>query len=817
MSRFLGKERLMLSWPRISQRQAHGQRLPLLLRTCFSITLVIGLTCVIAPPRASAITMPGSGIPGGSTLTLWPLSFERNEGQAPEEVCFLSRADDVDLFLTENEIVLATEQSALRIQLIGTNHGLELVGLNQQAHRSNYFIGRDPTGWRTDVRHFEGVEYPSLYRGIDMFAWARQGSGWEMVFVVSPEGSPRTIRFQFSEAGSVRIEPNGDMAIDLGGGTYHIEGPIAYQEGSEGRSEVKCRYVVLKTDEIGIEVERYDRCAPLVIDPVLRYSTYLGGTESDEATSIAVDGCGNAYVVGETQSLDFPTLNPFQPQSKKAMPGCSDAFVTKFDAKGALIYSTYLGGSDSGGGPCVDRAEDVAVDVDGQVYVTGGACRPDFPVQFAWQPSFGGWCDAFVTKIDATGQRLVYSTYLGGSVGDAGNGIAIDASGNAYVVGETSGDDFPTLNALQQSWGGGPSDAFLTKLDAAGMGVYSTYLGGVWRDEAESVAVDSNGSAIVAGRTLSPDFPSQNPFQGSICGDYDAFVTKIDPAGTGYVFSTFLGGTSEDKSLGVAVDESSAAIYVVGHTSSADFPVVSAIQGALLGAEDGFVSKFDASGGLVYSSYLGGTGKDGLGGVAVDPSGNAFVIGAGDSTDYPTASPVQPASGGGYDVLVSVLVPDGSSFVYSTYLGGSASDGWGTNFRAPIAVDSFGNAYVAGITGSDDFPVDNPAQAVYAGGDWDAFVSVIDNGGGSFIPGPVGNTLMAVKNRSVPDIVFTWGDIAVATGYELYQHEIKSSPDWSLVATASTGSPPGLSISMPAEPLLFFKVAGTNCGVTGPK
>ncbi|MFC2173384.1 SBBP repeat-containing protein [Acidobacteriota bacterium] len=817
MFRFHREELVMPCWFKERARKERGRHLPFLLCAICGITLMLSLAGVIAPTRASAITMPGAGATGDSTFNLRPSSFERNDGQAPEDVCFFSRGADADLFLTENEVILASGPSVLRMRLVGANHSTGPIGLNEQPHRSNYFLGRDPTGWRTDVHHFEGVEYSSLYRGVDMVASVREEPGWEMVFVISPGGSPRAIRFRFAEAESVRIEPNGDIAIDVGGATYHVERPIAYQEGSAGRTEVQCRYVALKPDEIRIEVDRYDRRTPLVIDPVLRYSTYLGGIESDGARAIAVDGCGNAYVVGRTNSLDFPTRNPFQAQSKKTNVGCSDAFVVKFDANGALVYSTYLGGSQDSG-PCPETAEGVAVDVDGQVYVTGVACSPDFPIQSAWQPTIGGRCDAFVTKIDSTGQRLVYSTFLGGSVTDAGEGMAIDASGNAYVVGYTRGDDFPTLNALQPSWGGGPTDAFLTKLDAAGMAVFSTFIGGIGGEYAESVAVDSGGSAVVAGWTVSPDFPLMNPFQGSVGGGYDAFVTKVDPAGTGLVFSTFLGGTSEDRACGVAVDVSSAAINVVGYTSSADFPVVRAIQGGLRGALDGFVSKFDASGGLIYSTYLGGTAEEGLGGVAVDPSGNTFVMGWGDSTDYPTASPVQPASGGGNDILVSVLVPDGSSFVYSTYLGGSANDGEGMNFRPmSIAADRFGNAYLAGSTFSVDFPVKNPAQATHAGGSVDAFVAVIDNGGGSVIPGPVGNTLMAVKDTPGAAIVFTWSDIAVATGYELYQHEVKSDTVWSSVATASTGSPPGLPIPMPAEPLLFFKVAGTNCGVSGPK
>ena len=483
----------------------------------------------------------------------------------------------------------------------------------------------------------------------------------------------------------------------------------------------------------------YDHSKPLVIDPELVYSTYLGGDNFwDTANGIAVDPSGNAYVTGTTLANDFPTVNPFQATNKSPN---GTAFVTKFNATGtALVYSTYLGGS---GG---DKGAAIAVDSAGNAYLTGSTCSSDFPTAYPPQASRKGPCDGFVTKLNASGTSLVYSTFLGGSgtpanglspvLTDKGTGIAVDSAGSAYVTGGTWSTDFPTVNPIQGSGGG--EDAFLCKFSVDGKAlVYSTYLGGSNMDVGGSIAVDSSGSAYVVGSTLSVDFPLVNAFEG-LPGNYvseygTAFVAKLNPAGSALVYSTYLGGSVGEEGKCIAVDSSGNA-YVTGGTWSPDFPTVNPIETyqSKYGADNVFVTKFNAAGSaLVYSTFLGGSGclfnpgadncgDEGLG-IAVDPNGVAYVAGKTASTDFPTVNAIQTTkedtAGGGADFtgFVASLNAAGSALAYSTYLGGNA-----VAQANGIAVDSSGNAYVAGMSG-DNFPTVNPAQSSPG----DAFVAMI--------------------------------------------------------------------------------------------
>jgi hypothetical protein len=391
------------------------------------------------------------------------------------------------------------------------------------------------------------------------------------------------------------------------------------------------------------------------------YSTYLGGSSDDIGGRIAVDGAGNAYVTGSTNSTNFPTTNPLQASNG----GGKDTFVTKINAAGlALVYSTYLGGSGD------DAGAGIAVDGAGNAYVTGYTNSTNFPTANPLQASNGGGIngDAFVTKINAAGSALVYSTYLGGSGNDSCASIAVDGSGNAYVTGTTSSPNFPTTNPLQASYGGGLQDAFVTKINATGSAVvYSTYLGGGGQDSGTSIAVDSVGNAYVTGLTLSLNFPTANPLQASIASGLtpDAFVTKINAAGSALVYSTFLGGSGFDAGYAIAVDGSGNA-YVAGYTESINlhpftpFPIINPIQASFGGGNsDAFVTKINAAGSaFVYSTYLGGSGNDGGYAIAVDGSGNAHVTGYTNSTNFPTANPIQASNPGGFDAFVlSISAP----------------------------------------------------------------------------------------------------------------------------------------------------------------
>jgi uncharacterized repeat protein (TIGR01451 family) len=484
---------------------------------------------------------------------------------------------------------------------------------------------------------------------------------------------------------------------------------------------------------------------------VLSYSTYLGGGVGDTGFGIAVDALGNVFVTGQTGSTDFPTT----PGAFQTMGG--GGFVTKLNSTGSdLVYSTYLGPSRGGFG--------IAVDAEGNVYVTGATGSVNFPVtEGAFQTTFRGGPflgDAFVAKLNPEGSGLIYSSYLGGSGDEGGLGIAVDNDGNAYIAGGTSSTNFPTTEgAFQPAFGGGPYDAFVTKVNANGSAlVYSTYLGGNnWETPPPNfcfagicagfggIAVDESGSAYVTGFTGSSNFPiTPGAFQTSLSGTvnaFDAFVTKLNADGSGLVYSTYLGGSNVDVGNGIKVDASGNA-YVTGFTASADFPTTPEAFDMTCGTdgqcdsvfgspiEDVFVTKLNADGNaLTYSTYLGGRGNDFGFDIAVDSSGNAYVTGSTRSNDFPLANPFQDVNRGGADVFIVKVNADGSTLSYSSFLGGTADSGLviGSDVGLSIAVDASGNAYVTGSTFSPDFPTTPGAFQESKGGivNDDAFVAKI--------------------------------------------------------------------------------------------
>src|SRR5262249_2937710 len=442
----------------------------------------------------------------------------------------------------------------------------------------------------------------------------------------------------------------------------------------------------------------------------LSYSTYLGGTDGDLGTSIAVDGSGNAYVTGYTTSSDFNTKNPLQATYR----GGFDLFVAKLNPTGsALVYSTYLGGADD------DQAYGIAVDGAGNVYLTGSTASADFPVKSPFQSTRKGSSDAFVTKINAAG-ALTYSTYLGGGGSDTGLGIAVDTAGNCYLVGETTSTNFPVKSPLQAA-NHGISDAFVVKFNAAGSDtVFATYLGGSRQDTGYGIAIDTAGNVYVTGSTASLDFNINNALQSNNLGAADAFVTKISADGAQLSYSTYLGGSGNDLGLGIAIDTVGNA-YVTGSTAAADFEVKNPIQRTNRGDSDVFVAKLDANGTtLVYATYLGGSGLDQGLDIAVDQAGSAYVTGVTTSTDFTTRQPIQTNNRGGGDAFIAKLSATGSDLVYSTYFGGGGNDA-----GYSIAIDGGGAAYITGLTGSTNLPTQNPLQSGNRGEE-DAFVAKIN-------------------------------------------------------------------------------------------
>ena len=697
-----------------------------------------------------------------------PLGFEANRGQTNPSVKFLSRGPGYTLFLTPREAVLMStsnpqdstqgadetqRRAVLRMKLLGATLQPQLSGVDRLPGKMHYFLGSGDEKGTTNIPTFAKVRYRRVYPGIDLIFYG-SGEQLEFDFVLAPGADVGDIRLAFEGSKRVAVSAHGDLVLETAREEIQLLKPVIYQTVGGARQEVSGQYVLLDQRRVGFEVGPYDAREALVIDPILVYSTYLGGgqfpgfwqnllfwkrpTRHDAGYGIAVDASGNAYVTGSTGSTDFPTANPLQSAHRGA--GTNDVFVAKLDPTGSsLIYSTYLGGSRA------DVAYGIAVDASGNAYITGLTYSKNFPTASPLQGRFGGGkFDAFVAKIDATGSALVYSTFLGGRGVDRGNGIAVDASGNAYVAGSTDSSNFPTVSALQPHRVGSGRDAFVAKLNAAGSRlVYSTYLGGSGSNGGSAIAVDIWGDAYVTGTTNSTDFPTASALQPSFGGGrWDAFVAKLNAAGATLVYSTYLGGIGEEIASGIAVDRLGNA-YVVGSTGwrfpfehSTNFPTVNPLQPTYGGGQsDAFVAKIDSSGSaLVYSTYFGGSGYDTASGIAVDPSGHAYVAGSGGWVDFLTANALQPDSrnrkiGDFPDAFVAKLDPDGSALLYSTYVGGSGSEyGYG------IAVDGSGDAYVTGEAGEGggvdwiEFPIRNALQP-RRGGSFDAFVARISDRG----------------------------------------------------------------------------------------
>ncbi|HEV3279964.1 MAG TPA: SBBP repeat-containing protein, partial [Terriglobia bacterium] len=538
-----------------------------------------------------------------------------------------------------------------------------------------------------------------------------------------------------------RVNEAGELVIQTGAGEVELRRPEAYQGEGGGRRRVAVSYVRRGDGEIRLKVGAYRRDRALTIDPVLVYSTYLGGSGGDVGYGIGVDSLGDAYVAGVTNSTDFPTATPEQGSSG----GNGDAFVSKLNPDGSgLVFSTYLGGSGS------DSAAAVAVDSKGDVLVTGQTTSTDFPIApqpstgspnspVAFQASYGGSGDAFVAELPSTGNLLTYSSYLGGSGADFGQGIAVDSTGNAYVTGSTQSPDFPIPAGTTpfQSTIAGSSDAFITKVNFSGTAlVYSTYLGGSQADTGQEVQVDSSSNAYVAGYTFSTNFPTLNPIQAANGGNADAFITELDPTGAALAFSTYYGGTDQDRAFGLALD-TSANIYICGNTLSSDFPTTANVfqpNSKYGGNGNAFVLKLNTGGKSVsYSTLLGGTGGDQANGIAVDSMGDAAVAGYTQSSDFPTVNAFQAIlglSGGSScgtqvcaDAFVTEFNPTASQALYSSFLGGAGAD-----FGQGIAIDSTGDLYVTGSTSSINFPaVATAYQGDLAGVAGNAFITKVSN------------------------------------------------------------------------------------------
>lgn len=660
-----------------------------------------------------------------------PLAFEANRGQHHEQVRYSARGGGYSIYLTSMaEMVLAlrsvdkrgvkrnersafeseARSEALRLKFAGANPTPRIECTRELTGRVNYFIGDDSRKWRTDVPTYAGVKYRDVYPGIDLLYYGDQ-RGLEYDLIVAPGADPGRIAMRVEGAAGLKLDHDGNLMLKMAGGAVALNRPVIYQEIDGARRQVQGRYVLKSAYQVGFQLGDYDKGRPLIIDPVVLYSTYIAGTGTfEQSYGIAVDSGGNAYVTGETVSINLP---PTAGAYHTNLSGPSDAFVIKINSAGTgTVYSTYLGGNG------IDQGYAIAIDGAGNAYITGKT-DGGYPTLSAYQNVYaGGQADAFVTKLNATGNQLLYSTYLGGGGQDLGLGIAVNGAGHACVTGHTDSNNFKvTAGAYQPALGApgfGSSDLFVAKLDITGNAIYATYFGGQGYEWGRAVAIDGPGNVYVTGDTASLNFKTtagafDNTFNG---GTSDAFMTKFSPGGTPD-YSTFLGGGGFDQGFGIAIDIAGNA-YVTGATTSANFPsTANASQPASGGGEDAFVLKLYPTAGapLLYSTYLGGNNTDRAAAIAVDNAGNAYVTGRTLSSNFPLLNPTQSGAAGAYECFMTIM-DSTSSRLFSTYLGGSNSE-WGNG----IAVDGPGNIYVTGRTdSSQNFPLLNPLQSGYGNG-----------------------------------------------------------------------------------------------------
>jgi hypothetical protein len=668
----------------------------------------------------------------------------------------------------------------LRISFEGANPDPRIEGFDPLDTTVSYFIGSDPDNWYSDVPVWGGVRYVDLYPGVDLEITGAGGQwDWQLVVRESAGSQGRSlledVRLRVDGADGVsfagpgksalRVTTNlGDFTLPLlkvggadvqggptagtnttGGGVipvlFSTDGFLRLFGGAAGAGAYETPASLAPEVEGSVVVHPFvlspdtSPLADIVSHPDLLYSTYLGGADTDYGNGIAVDGSGIAYVTGYTASADFPTTLGAYDESFNGGTYGGEAFVTKLNADSSgLEYSTFLGGSGALG-------QDIAVDEDEMAYVVGRTTSTDFPTtQEAFDQSYNGESDVFVTKLNADGSGLEYSTFLGGSGDDEAYGVVVDESRMAYVVGRTSSTDFPTtLGAYDESFndeGIYPSDAFVTKLNADGSDLeYSTFLGGNYWDTVWGVTVAGDGMAYVSGHTWSSDFPTTSgAYDESFDGPSDAFVAKLNVGGSNLEYSTFLGGSGEDEAWGVAVD-GEGLVYVIGLTGSIFPTTPGAYDESPNGSADAFVTKLNADGsGLEYSTYLGGADTDYGFGIAVDGSGMAYVTGLTESTDFPTTQGAFDESFNGVgnyydDIFVTRLSADGSDLVYSTFLGGSEDERGGG-----VAVAGDGTAYVTARTHSTDFPTTPEAYDNSYNGGFDAFVTKLAMGAGRGLP-----------------------------------------------------------------------------------
>jgi hypothetical protein len=668
-----------------------------------------------------------------NSLDNLPVYFEENRGLTNDEVRYLARGNGgATLFLTAAEAVYVLRSPAsvdlstsikyqqpkaedcalaVHMKLSGANENAVFAGEEQLEHRTNYIIGSDSSGWQTGIPNYRRVLVNDIYDGVDMVWQGKTRGEVQYDFIVKPNANPAQIEWRIEGARNVSIDADGSLLIETELGTLRQGKPFSYQDADGLRAEVESGYVVSgerKSDfanrdlfTVKFEVGDYDRSKNLTIDPSvnlsnLAFSTLLGGNDENRGTSIAVDPAGNVYVVGRTFSEPFPTTAGSVDTSHN---GGADVFVTKLNASGtALIYSTFIGGisNDLGTGMTIDSA--------GNAYLTGFTSSTDFPTTTgAFNTTFSGGFDVFVTKVNATGTALIYSTFIGGTSFDQGIDVAVDSAGNAYLTGITESLNYPATTGAFDSTFNGADDVFVTKVNATGTTlIYSTFIGSSFFEQSTGIAIDSVGNAYLTGFTGSPNYPTTTgAFDTTSNGSDEVFLTKFNQDGTALIYSTFIGGISNELADGIAIDSAGNA-YLTGRTQSTSYPTtLGAFDRTHNGGVDVFVTKLNATGSaLLYSTFIGGNGFDQGIGIAIDSQSNAYLTGRTQSTNYPTTTGAfDTTHNGDFDVFVTKLNTSGSALIYSTFIGGRSLDQ-----AVAIATDSSGNAYLTGFTEAINYP-----------------------------------------------------------------------------------------------------------------
>ncbi|HTC63209.1 MAG TPA: choice-of-anchor D domain-containing protein [Candidatus Saccharimonadales bacterium] len=686
----------------------------------------------------------------------FPLSFEPNVKQTNNaDVKFLARGNGYILFLTGKDAVLSMGKdpqstAVIRMSLLGANAASSFSGIDELPGKSNYFIGNKPENWHTNIPNYRKVAEHNIYPGIDLIYYGTQRQ-LEYDFVIAPGTSPSKIQIAFRGAKNLHTDANGDLILSAAGtNDVRLHKPVAYQQNGNEKQLVAANYILNGKGRVAFSIGNYDQSLPLIVDPILAYSTYLGGSGIDGANAIAIAPDNTAFIAGSTFSTDFPTIHALQVNDGGSQDYPQDAFVSKISADGStLLYSTYLGGTHG------DAANGIAVDNSGNAFVVGSTGSTNFPVGpffinalcggdgkcgTSWNPQNAQVTNGFITKLNAAGSGILYSSYIGEYEDVFAQAVAVDADDNAYVTGITTPNFTPTVtitppalppppfpitaSAFQTTIVG--NNAFVMKIGSIGNNIlYSSYLGGSVEDIGYGIGLDSNANAYITGLTYSPDLATTaGALQPTYGGAGDGFIAKVNPNAIGAAslnYLTYFGGNGLDQGNAIAVDTAGNA-YVAGATSSTTFGIAAnGFQTANKGQGDAFIVKLTTTGTLSYFTYLGGSKADAATGIALDPATNVYVTGSTVSTDFPTAGAVfQPNYGGGNaDSFVAKLDPTGKTLLYSSYLGGT-----NTELASGIAVDTTGSAYVTGQTCSEDFPLANPLQAV-PGGNCDAYVAKV--------------------------------------------------------------------------------------------